>query len=130
MPIYLFQNQETAEIREVFFRMNDDKNYRGENGNENNWKRVFTIPTASVDGKVDAYSSNSFVEVTSKKRGTVGDILDLSAELSEKRAASSLDGQDPVKKKYFDKYKKDRFGKDHPLSRPKSVETSGLKIDF
>jgi hypothetical protein len=61
-------------------------------------------------------------------KGTYGDLLDYSAELSEKRA--SKDGEDPLKRKYFEEYKKKRGGKKHLKDVPKKIETKNYKIEF
>ena len=50
-------------------------------------------------------------------------------ELSEKRAAQSATGEDPLKRKYFDNYEK-KNGKKHLADKPKSIETKNVKIDF
>lgn len=126
MPIYLFQNQETEEITEVFFGMNDDKKHIDENGLE--WKRIFTVPNASIDTKIDPNSAKEFVQKTGNKKGTVGDMLDLSAELSAKREAK--DGKDSVKEKFFEDYKKKTNGKKHMSDTPKKIETKTATITF
>lgn len=77
------------------------------------WQRVFTVPTASVDGKVDAFSSTSFVEKTKNKKGTMGDLFDQAREASEKRA--QVLGKDPVKEKSLKEWGKKRNNRVHPL---------------
>ena len=86
MPIYLYQNQITIEIREVIQGMNEEHIYHGENGKEN-WDRIFTIPTASIDTKQDPFSTNQFLDRTRNKKGTYGNMLDYSADLSQQRAS-------------------------------------------
>jgi hypothetical protein len=91
------------------------------------WRRVYTIPTASIDTKIDPFSSNEFIRKTNKK-GTMGEVMDLSAELSEKRAEKTGSG-DPVKQKVFSDYEK-KVGKKHLLDKPKVIENSKVKIEF
>jgi predicted nucleic acid-binding Zn ribbon protein len=128
MPIYIFFNTETEEYKEVFQKMNDVHEYFGESGQEKNWKRVFTIPQASFDSKIDPFNTKDFVTKTGAKKGTYGDLLDKSAELSRKRAEMA-GGQDPVKQKYFENYSKARRGAKHP-DQMKSFESKNVKIDF
>ena len=125
MPIYLYQNRETLEIKEVLQSMTEKHEYF-EDGRE--WKRVFTVPRASIDTKIDHNSASEFINKTGNKKGTVGDILDLSAEMSEKTASS--EGEDPVKRKFFDNYKKANKGAKHLADTPKKIETKSAIIDF
>jgi hypothetical protein len=110
MPYYIFQNPQTGEVDDhVFFHMNDEKKYVVD-GVE--WKRLYTVPNASIDTKVDPYSSKDFATATANKKGqTLGQMWERSAEMSAQRAAK--DGIDPVKKKFYDDYKK-RTGEKHP----------------
>jgi len=122
--IYLYKHPETGEVKEVLQGMNDEHVYE-EDGHI--WQRIFTVPSASIDTKIDPFSSSEFIRKTNK-RGTVGDVMDLSAELSEKRAESH-GKEDPVKRKMFSDYKK-KVGKDHLLDKPKVIENSKVKIEF
>jgi len=126
MPIYIFKHPETEEYIEVVQTMNEAHVYTDEEGVE--WKRVFTIPNASIDTKEDAWNKNQFVEKTGKMKGTVGDVLDYSAELSARRAEAN-GGEDPVKRKVFNDYEK-RTGKKHLSDKKKTIETSRIKVDL
>ena len=109
MPIYMYKNPKTGEVKDVLQGMNEVHEY-SENGEE--WDRVWSSPQIGMDTKVDPFSSKQFVNKTNKQ-GTYGDLMDRSAELSEKRAEKN-GGVDPVKKKYFDDYANKRGGKRHP----------------
>jgi len=102
MPYYLFSHPETEEIREIFFHMNDEKVYIDENSLK--WKREYVVPQASIDANIDPYSSRAFVEKT-RKAGNVGELFDLSKEMSEKRGGKK---NDPIKKTHEKQWKKDR----------------------
>jgi len=127
MPMYIFQNPKTNEEVEVFFHMDDEKKYFDKDGLE--WKRVFTVPHASIDTKLDAFDKNGFIEKSGKMQGTVGDMLDYSAELSQERAERSETGEDPIKRKNFDDYEK-RNGKKHLSDVKKTIETSKIRVDL
>lgn len=124
--IYLYEHPETGETREVIQGMNDIHEYF-EDGVK--WNRVFTVPHASIDTKIDPNSAADFVKKTGSKKGTFGDMMDLSAELSERRAEQH-GGEDPVKRKLFDDYKKENKGKKHFHDRPKKIETKTATIEF
>lgn len=128
MPLYIFYNTETEEYREVLQSMNDKHEYFGESGDEFCWRRVFTVPQASIDSKIDPFSTKDFVSKTGNKKGTYGDLLDKSAELSRKRSEMA-GGSDPVKEQYFKKYSEARRGAKHP-DQMKSLETKNIKVDF
>lgn len=125
MPLYPYKNPKTGEVKDIFQGMNDEHIY-SEDGVE--WKRVFLSPNASIDTKADPFSQDDFRERTGAKKGTVGDMLDYSAEMSEKRA-EKCGGVDPVKKKYFDEYAKKRGGKRH-LNEKKTFESDIVKVDY
>jgi hypothetical protein len=61
--------------------------------------------------------------------GKYGDLLDYSSELSDRRAALA-GGEDPLKRKYFNDYKKKTNGKKHLKDMPKKIETKGATIEF
>jgi predicted nucleic acid-binding Zn ribbon protein len=126
MPIYIFKNPDTEEYKEIVQTMNEEHIYIDEFGLQ--WKRVYTIPHATINTKEDAWNHNQFVEKTGKMKGTVGDVLDYSAELSEKRAEAN-GGEDPIKRKAFNDYEK-KVGKKHISDKQKTIETSRIKVDL
>jgi|TARA_R110000772_G_scaffold2302_2_gene7937 hypothetical protein len=110
MPIYIYKSPNGEEYKEVVQTMAEDHVYFDSEGLK--WKRVFTVPNASIDTSVDPYSSREFVEKTSNKKGTYGDMMDYSQELSHTRAEKN-GGIDPVKEKYYKDYSKKRNGAKH-----------------
>ena len=126
MPLYIFQHPETEEEIELFFGMNDKKSYTDKDGTE--WKRVFTGSQLSTIGKVDPWDNADFVNKTAQKKGTVGNMMDLSKELSEQRAKDN-GGVDPVKEKYYKDYSKARGGAKHVDQMKKTFENKHIKID-
>ena len=130
MPIYIYQNIKTKEIREVFQTMNDVHEYYGDlDVPENCWQRIFTVPTASIDSKLDPFDQNQYVRATANKKGTYGDLLDKSRELSEKRSEIT-GGADPIKEKFYEKYSKDRRGAKHPDKMKKVFENKHFKAEI
>ena len=100
--------------------------WKDEDGIE--WKREFTVPFAASNCQIDPNNPNDFVQKTAEKKGTYGNLLDASRELSEKRAKDH-GGTDPVQKKFFDEYKKQRHGVEHMEERKqKTVDKEGYSI--
>jgi predicted nucleic acid-binding Zn ribbon protein len=128
MPIYTYFNSETEEYRDIVQKMSDVHEYFGEDGGETTWKRVFTVPHASIDSKMDPFKAEDFARKTGSKKGTYGDLLDKSAELSHQRAELA-GGVDPVKEKYYKDYSEKRRGAKHP-SQMKSFESKNISVDF
>ena len=126
MPLYTYENPKTGETIDVLQGMNEKHTYIDENGLE--WKRVFQIPNAAVDSQIDANNPLAFVDATKNKKGTYGDLLNKSAELSEKRAKEH-GGKDPVKEKFLSDYSKKTGGKKHP-SQMKNYESSKVKVEY
>lgn len=97
MPLYPFKNQKTGEVRDVFFGMNDNKEYKGEDGaEEGDWKRVFSAPQLATTGiALDPFSQKSFLKKTENVK-TYGEAWKISKEMSEMRS-SKLGAPDPQK---------------------------------
>ena len=49
-------------------------------------KRVFLSPNASIDNSIDPFNKQQYIDATYNKKGTLGDMMDLSADLSKQRA--------------------------------------------
>tara|TARA_R110002020_G_scaffold158925_4_gene342490 strand:- start:380 stop:715 length:336 start_codon:yes stop_codon:yes gene_type:complete len=106
MPEYIYENPETGEQVSVWQSVHEEHAYKID-GVE--YSRVYTLPNASIDTRIDPNSISDFRE---KAKGTVGDLWDQSAEASEKRAEQH--GEDPVKKQFFKDYSAKRKGAKHP----------------
>lgn len=128
MPIYIYKHPNQEEYREELQGMNDNHVYFDPDGLE--WKRVFTIPNASIDSRIDPNSSKEFIEKTANKKGSFGDVMDFSKELSQMRSESN-GGVDPVKEKYFSDYAKKRNGAKHfDEVKSKGYESKNVKVDY
>lgn len=113
MPFYTYINPDTEEVIDVAQSINENHVYIDKNGLE--WRRVFTVPEVNTHGTLTADATEKqFSEYTRNQKGSMGDLYDRSAELSEKR--KKIYGKDPVKKKYFNDWSKKRKGKVHPKS--------------
>ena len=127
MPIYVYKHPDEEEFREVLQGMNDEHVYEEE---DVEWKRVFLSPNASIDNSIDPFNNQQFIDATYKKKGTVGNMIDLSAELSSKRAEKA-GGIDPVKEKFYRNYAKERGGAEHPNRiKEKGFENKNVKVDY
>ena len=127
MPFYTFLNPKTKEVLDLFFHMNDKKEYIDEDGIK--WDRQWHTPELNATGSSDAWDSKKFVEKTGRGRGKVGDMLDMSSDLSKERASSN-GGVDPLKENYYKRYTKERNGAIHPDKNPKTFENKHVKIDL
>lgn len=101
MPIYLYKNPKTEEVIEILQGINEVHQF-SENGVQ--FERVYCIPNVSIDSRIDPYNSKSFVEKTRNKKGTIGDLLKESRELSEKRGGEK---SDPIKNQFYANYEKE-----------------------
>ena len=128
MPLYTYKRESTGEHRDVLQSMNDRHCYSGVNGDEQDWRRVFLSPNASIDTNIDPNNRAKFAETTASKKGTMGDMFDYSKELSDKRAAQN-GGIDPVKKKYFENYSKERNGAKH-FEEMKTYENKDVRVEY
>ena len=127
MPIYVYKHPKKEEYIEVLQGMNDEHVYE-QDGLA--WERVFLAPNASIDSDVDPFNGRQFVDTTAAKKGTMGDMMDYSKELSMKRASKN-GGVDPVKEKYYKKYSDERNGTKHPQDiKDKGYESKNVKIEY
>ncbi|MFA5234048.1 MAG: hypothetical protein WC390_06560 [Sulfurimonas sp.] len=125
MGLYIYTNEDETEYVEVVQGMNDDHSYIHTDGKQ--WRRVFQIPQASFDTKLDVWSPADFARKTATKRGTIGDLWSEAGEASAKRAGTT--GQDPIKQKYLSEdYGKTRSGAEHPLIKKQRAETALKKV--
>jgi hypothetical protein len=88
MPTYVFKHPSKNEFLEIYQKINDIHEYIDSSGLK--WERVYCLPRISSDTKIDPYSSRAFSEKTNRK-GTFGDLFDLSKEMSEKRGGPKND---------------------------------------
>jgi hypothetical protein len=123
MPIYTFENPNTGEIVDVIQSMNDDHVYTDENGL--NYTRVYYSPNTAIDSQFDAFSSKDFAEKTRSKKGTIGDLINKSKELSEKRGGA---GNDPVLKNFYSSYQKDNGVKHSNEIKSEKLEKANNKL--
>ena len=115
MPLYTYEHPESEELIEVLQGMNDDHIYIDKEGTQ--WKRAFHSPNASIDANIDPFSQQAFSEKTGSSKGTYGEMMDRSKDMSDKRKDKL--GYDPVQKKWFKNYSKERNGTKHHLDPDK-----------
>ena len=121
MPEYIYEHPDTGEQVTVFQSVHEEHVYIIDGVQ---YDRVYTIPNASIDTKIDPHSAKDFRE---KAKGTVGDLWDQSAEASEKRAARH--GEDPVKKKYYQEYSDKRNGAKHKDDPSRAKQSKHFSIE-
>tara|TARA_Y100000361_G_C11129466_1_gene328002 strand:+ start:227 stop:637 length:411 start_codon:yes stop_codon:yes gene_type:complete len=130
MPNYVFKHPDKDIYEEVFFHMKDEpKEYIDEEGLK--WQRVWSLPQLNTVGQINHWDNADFVNKTANKKGSYGDMLDLSAELSDKRAKDH-GGIDPIKQDYYKKYSEKRGGKKHLQEVKENIEkgNKGVNVDF
>lgn len=111
MPEYIYQHPNSQKIKIIVQSIHDIHEYTDEEGIK--WNRIFTAPQLKTESSMnETTTAQQFSEYIGKTKGSVGDLWDRSAELSEKR--TKIYGQDPVKKQYFKDWSKKRKGKKHP----------------
>jgi hypothetical protein len=125
MPLYTYTHPETGETIDIQQSMTDPHIYIDNLGVK--WDRVFYPVTFAFDTQVDPHDAKAFVKKT-EKGGTIGDIMDLSKEMSERRGG---DKNDEVKVKHAKE--KDKKLNDQRLSnlreeRKKQFEEFQTKV--
>ena len=123
MPLYQYQHPDHPIVIDIVQSMKEPHVYIDDEGTE--WKRVWSVPNASIDTQIDDFSSNQFVDKTRGKGMTMGQLWDESNAASERRA--KIGGKDPVREKYFKKYSKERQGLKHQ-NDPSSKKDRPIQI--
>lgn len=126
MPIFLYRNPNTNEIREIIQSVHEEHIYKDESGLV--WEREFTIPHAAIDTKNDAFDDKKNLQKIANSKGTIGNMQDYAAEQSAKREEKL--GIDPIKEKMYKKYSETRGGKMHPLQRAEKVKAMKKEINI
>ena len=127
MPLYVYKHPDKENYIEVVQTMKEEHVYVDEDGVS--WKRVFVNPQLSCSSSIDPFDNKAFINKTGEMKGSYGDMLDLSKEMSEKRKEVS-GGKDPVKEAYFEKYTKERKGAKHPSQLKEGFENKNIKITY
>ncbi len=121
MPEYLYENPDTGEQVSVWQSVHEEHSYEIDGVPFN---RVYTVPNASIDTRIDP---NSLSEFREKAKGNLGDIWDQSAEASEKRIKEQ--GEDPVKNQFFKDYSAKRKGAKHPKDPNRLKKSKDFTIE-
>jgi hypothetical protein len=95
------------------------------------YKRVYSAPLAAKDIKRGDGTRDDFTRLTTDKKGlTIGQMTELSKELSAEREAKM--GRDPAKEKFYRDYEK-RMGRKHQEEKRaearKALEGTGIRIE-
>ena len=125
MPIYVYEHPDTQEIVEIMQGMNDEHEYIDKDGVS--WRRVFHAPNANFDTQVDPFSQADYRKATENKKGTLGDLMDYSKDLSQQRAQKA-GGKDPVAEKHYKEQEKNT-GLKHP-SKSKVYESKNVRVEY
>jgi len=133
MPTYIYQTipeKEGDEVEEFeFVQSMKDAPLTVHPDNGKPIRRVITGGLGfSTSGKIDPFSEQQFRERTSGKGDTLGALWDRSKELSQMRAEKN-GGVDPVKKKYFDDYKKRKRGTPHTAELVEEHKKAKKELD-
>ncbi len=123
MPLYIFQNPETKEVVEILQKMNEKHQYFDKDNLE--YARLYTVPNYAVDSKINPFSAKDFAEKTRNKKGTIGDLLNESKELSEKRGGQA---SDPVLRNFLSSYEKEKGVKHSSQIKNEKIEKANQKL--
>ena len=117
MPTYVFKHPKKEKYIEVVQKMDDLHEYVDKRGQK--WQRVFHAPNFAIDSKIDPHSAQDFLRATASKKGTIGDLIEYSKEMSERRGGED---KDPIIQKRNREYKA-RHGVEHAsVIKKKKVE--------
>lgn len=126
MPVYSFASLEGKEIS-VLVRLDEpDKARQVQIVDGVTYKRIYSAPLAAVDTVKGSLEQRDFNRVTQNKNLKVGDMWEISQEMSKDRADKN-GGYDPVREKMYDKHLKE-FGKPHKDVIDRNVREKTAKV--
>lgn len=126
MPVYSFASLEGKEIS-VLVRLDEpDKARQVQIVDGVTYKRIYSAPLAAVDTVKGSLEQRDFNRVTQNKNLKVGDMWEISQEMSKDRADKN-GGYDPVREKMYDKHLKE-FGKPHKDVIDRNVKEKTAKV--
>ena len=103
-------------------------------GIEKVYKRVYSAPLAAKDMLQKDATKEDFKRVTEGKNMTVGEMWEISREMSEQRASKNA-GHDPVKENFYKEYEKKTGGKHIDVKKrdamekaQKTLENMGIRV--
>ena len=126
MPLYLFKHPNIESFAEVFFHMEDAKEYIDEDGVK--WVRQYTSPQLNTESSIDPWDNNDFINKTQDSHGSVGDLMDRSKDFLTKERKKTVELA--IKEKYYKDYSKSRNGALHPDKAKKGINNKNIKIDL
>jgi hypothetical protein len=128
MPVYVYKHPAKEEFIELVQSMNEEHVYIDDSGLK--WARVWSNPQLNTDSNINPFDNTHFVNKTGGMKGSYGDMLDYSKELSDKRKSMN-GGVDPVQQKYFKEYSKQRKGAKHSEEiKQKLKQNNKFSVDF
>jgi len=128
MPQYLYKKPNEELYVEITQSMSEVHRFIDKDGLE--WKRVWQVPHAIVKSvsNMNPFNIREHVEKTGNMKGSVGNLWDISREMSEKRS-EKIGGEDPIKREYFNNYEKENKTK-HFADKKTKFETKDAIVDI
>jgi len=138
MPVHEFYNESNGKSIEIYVPINaPSENHQTQVVEGQIYKRIYSAPLASVDTVSKDGTKEDFRRLTTNKKGlTIGQMWEMSAEMSQHRADKN-GGVDNVKESFYKNYERE-VGKAHPeVERKRKLEAAnahlksmGIKIDL
>lgn len=111
MPLYIYFSKKLNKTVEIVQSMNEPHIYS--EGKEI-FDRVFQVPQANTDTKLDPFKVSDFIKKTNQKSDNIGSLYDRSKEAALKRS-DLAGGVDPIAVNFRKEYSKKRAGRALPV---------------
>lgn len=113
MPVHEFLNEASGKKIEVYVPINASvEEHQTQVVDGETYKRVYAAPLASIDTHLNDATQEDFRRLTTNKKNlTVGQMWEMSSEMSHHRAEKN-GGVDEVKEKFYSSYERE-MGKKH-----------------
>lgn len=129
MPVFEFQHEESGEIISVLVAISEPDEARHKQiVDGKTYKRLYSAPIAAKDTLVKDATNQDFKRVTQGKNLTVGQMWEISKEMSEQRQDKN-GGIDPVKEQFYKDYEKKTGGKHIDIKKREAIEKAKKKME-
>lgn len=142
MPCFDFIHEKSGHVISVLVTLSEPiKSFHEqivtneETGEIRVYKRVYAAPLAAKDTKRKQGSKDDYKRVTGDKKLTVGEMWEISKEMSQERADKN-GGTDPVNEQFYKDYEKKMGGKHIDVKKREAMEkakkvfeANGIRVD-
>ena len=128
MPVHDYVHEATGETVSVYVPANaPTEDHQRQERDGKLYKRVYTAPRAATNILPGTASRDDFMRTTDSKNYKVGDLWQISQEMSQHRADKN-GGHDPVREKFYKDYERENGEPHTDVARREKLERANKTL--